>query len=279
MSARSYSDTPWEDDSEPRRLPTVLRSGVSRRIFQKPLRNYFIASILILLLLTLSGGVATTAPQASHIPTFNIVSVVENESVTVETHNFPANRDFVVRMDPFGDRAIDGTPVETINSGDGGSFTATFTIPEALEGLNRIAIRMDSQTGGFFAYNWFWNNTATVSGDDGDDGTGGEAPPPDPDYTGIPTFSIVSVVEDESVTVETHNFPANRDFVVRMDPFGDRAIDGTPVETINSGDGGSFTATFTIPEALEGLNRIAIRMDSQTGGFFAYNWFWNNTTD
>ena len=37
-----------------------------------------------------------------------------------------------------------------------------------------------------------------------------------PAYTGIPTFSIQSVVADGSVTVLTNNFPPNQTFTVRM---------------------------------------------------------------
>lgn len=53
--------------------------------------------------------------------------------------------------------------VGTINSGTGGALTATFGIPAQFAGWNRIALR--AQTGHaypFFAYNWFFNNTATV---------------------------------------------------------------------------------------------------------------------
>ena len=158
MSTQLCSHTSDQGTPQEGRAPAEHRFPT--RLLNRPYRNYLVVGILMLLLLSLSGGIAATAPEAQEIPTFKIASVVEDESVTVETDNFPANRDFVVRMAPFGNRAIGGTAVETINSGEGGAFTATFPIPESLQGLNRIAIRMDSQTGGFVAYNWFWNNTA-----------------------------------------------------------------------------------------------------------------------
>jgi len=203
----------------------------------------------------------TTTPFTG-IPTFSISSVVTDSTVTIATNNFPANRDFTVRIGKFGTLGVGGVVVATTSSGSGGSFSATYNIPDSLKGLRRIAIRMDSTTGGFFAFNWFWNNTSTAT-------------TPPPAFVGIPTFSISSVVKDSTVTITTDNFPANKDFTVRMGAFGTKAIGGTVVATTNSGSGGTFTATYDIPASLQGSSRIAIRMDA-SGGFFAFNWFWNN---
>jgi len=53
-------------------------------------------------------------------------------------------------------------------------------------------------------------------------------------------------------------------------------IGGTYVITLNSGTGGAFTQTFNIPAALYGEPRISIRLEA-ANGYYAYNWFWNNT--
>lgn len=208
-----------------------------------------------------AGGVISPTPHIG-IPTISIVSVEEDETVTVRTHNFPSNRDFRVLMGKMGTRGIGGIHTTTINSGSGGSFTETFDIPEALAGDYRIAIRLESTTGGFFAYNWFFNNTTAQ---------------PITWYTGIPTFSITAVVEDETVTIRTNNFPPSYDFRVLMGEMSTRGIGGIHVATISSGSGGTFSETFEIPDALASRHRIAIRLESTTGGFFAYNWFFNNT--
>jgi hypothetical protein len=39
---------------------------------------------------------------------------------------------------------------------------------------------------------------------------------------------------------------------------------------------GTFTATYTIPAGLYGLDRIAIRLQSPSSGYYSYNWFWNS---
>jgi len=212
-----------------------------------------------------AGGAGTTPPSPGHtgIPTISILSVDEDESVTIKTHNFPANRDFKVLMGKMGTRGVGGMHVTTIASGSGGSITETFEIPDELKGDNRIAIRLQTSDGVFFAYNWFYNNTTAVQ--------------PLPGYDGIPTFSITAVVKDDTVTVKSNNFPANYDFKVLMGKMGTRGIGGTLVTTFNSGVGGSFVGTFDIPAVLAGEHQIAIRLESITGGFFAYNWFYNNT--
>jgi hypothetical protein len=207
--------------------------------------------------------VPTSPPGYSGIPTFQVTQVVKDSTVTIKTNNFPANRTFTVRMGRYGTLGIGGTVVGTTLSGTGGTFTVSYSIPAELVGQSRIAIRLDSTTGGFYSYTWCWNAPTT-------------SPPVVPPYTGIPTFSITSVVKDGTVTILTNNFPANRTFTVRMGRYGTLGIGGVVVATTTSGTGGAFSATYDIPAALMGLSRIAIRLDSTTGGFYSYNWFWNN---
>ncbi len=214
-----------------------------------------------------TGSTGYYAPGYNWVPTFNITSVATDSTVTVTTYNFPAGLDFTVRMGAYGTLAVGGIVVGTLNSGSGGSFSATFNIPDALKGSYRIAIRMDSAYYGYYAYNWFYNNTTS--------GTSGTYLP---GYVGVPTFNISSVASDSTVTVVTNNFPAGLDFTVRMGAYGTLGVGGIVIGTINSGSGGSFSATFDIPDALKGSYRIAVRMDSTSYGYYAYNWFYNNTT-
>ncbi len=93
----------------------------------------------------------------------------------------------------------------------------------------------------------------------------------------IPTFGIVKVTRDTSVTIQTANFPAGQTFTARMGAYGTQAIGGAAVGSVDSGVGGAFSATFNIPAGLRGAQKIAIRLESGLG-YYAYNWFWNNTT-
>jgi hypothetical protein len=62
-----------------------------------------------------------------------------------------------------------------------------------------------------------------------------------------------------------------------MGPYGTKGIGGTNVGSTSTGSGGSLSASYTIPASLAGSSRIAIRLQSSTTGYFAYNWFWNST--
>ncbi len=222
----------------------------------------------------------------STIPVFYIIGVNQSNDVTIQTFNFPVNQDFTVRMNYYGTLGIGGTIVAYTNSGAGGSFTATYTIPDWLKGQERIAIRMDSPQG-YYSYNWFWNKTAIAtplppysSGVASTPAPPGSYPSYGYPYYGysygywVPTFSISSVVPNSTVTIQTSNFPPNQDFTVRMNYYGTLGVGGTVVGTTNSGAGGSFSATYSIPSWLHGQPQIAIRMDSPQG-YFAYNWFVN----
>ena len=218
----------------------------------------------------------TPPPGYTGFPTFKIMSVVRDDEVTVQTNNLTPNDTFRVTMGPMGTRGIGGTVVDVVDSGSGGTKTYTFDIPQSLYGSYQISIRMESPTSGYFAYNWFYNNTTGGSG-----GQPTPTPPsatPPPSYSGFPTFKILSVVRDVSVTVQTHNLPPNDSFAVTMGPMGTQGIGGYQVATVNSGNGGSKQYTFNIPAQLKGSYKISIRMQSPSSGYYAYNWFYNNTT-
>jgi hypothetical protein len=174
------------------------------------------------------------------IPTFSIKSVLAGEDVTIHTYNFPKNVEFTVLMGKMWTRGIKGIEVAKLNSGEGGSFEATFDIPAELANDERVSIRLEG-TGGYYAYNWFWNNT----------GSEPSVPPVD-GYTGYPYSSLESVVKDSKVTIKAYNLPADYEFKVLMGKMWTRGIGGIEVATLNSGEGGTLTATYNIPSDLVG---------------------------
>lgn len=235
------------------------------------MKNQKIVGLIVIVALFGSIFAGVSQVQASTYPTFSISEVKTDESVTILTNNMPANKNFNVLMGEIGTKGIDGIVVATLNSDKGGSFLATFPIPEQLKGRAQIAIRLEGTDNPYYAYNWFWN--------DAKDGTWPEDYPPAQPPTcacNIPTFSIKSVVKGEDVTITTYNFPKNVEFTVLMGKMWTRGINGIEVATLNSEEGGSFEATFDIPTELVNEERIAIRLEG-TGGYYAYNWFWNNT--
>ena len=235
------------------------------------MKNQKIVGLIVIVALFGSIFAGVSQVQASTYPTFSISEVKTDESVTILTNNMPANKNFNVLMGEIGTKGIDGIIVAALNSDKGGSFLATFPIPEQLKGRAQIAIRLEGTDNPYYAYNWFWN--------DAKNGTWPEDYPPAQPPTcacNIPTFSIKSVVKGEDVTITTYNFPKNVEFTVLMGKMWTRGINGIEVATLNSGEGGSFEATFDIPAELANEERIAIRLEG-TGGYYAYNWFWNNT--
>jgi hypothetical protein len=63
-----------------------------------------------------------------------------------------------------------------------------------------------------------------------------------------------------------------------MGEMGTSAVGGNLVTTTDTGQGGAFRATYTIPAAFRGAGQIAIRLENLSTGYFAFNWFYNNTT-
>lgn len=239
--------------------------------------------LTIALLAIPAGSALVTSTSSESLPSFTIVSVTRDDSVTIRTNNFPASQDFSATMGPMGTRGIEGTAVGKINSGSGGSFEATFPIPSSLAGSDQISIRLQTDgTFPYFVYNWFYNNTtgSEGSGSESENTSSGARPEMTPNYTGIPMFRIVDVIRDGSVTVETHNYPIGQMFNVTMGLFGTQGIDGMPVGTFEIVLGSDFNASYNIPLELFGQSRIAIRMQtSNADPYFAYNWFYNNTTN
>mgnify|MGYP002623497567 CR=1 FL=1 len=105
-----------------------------------------------------------------------------------------------------------------------------------------------------------------------------QPPPATPPPTGtVPTIKVVSVTANQAVTISTANFPSNQKFDVLMGAYGTKGINGTWVTSINSGAGGTFSTTFSIPTAWHGADRIAIRLQNASG-YYSFNWFHNTTT-
>jgi predicted secreted protein len=216
------------------------------------------------------------AQSSATIPTFVIKAVDRNDLVTIQTDNLRLNDTYVVTMGVMGTRGVNGIKVATIETTTSGRVTKTFSIPSALKGLNQISIRLKSPSTGYFAYNWFYNSDANLHLI----GTPEPTPPgtsTSTGYSGYPYFKITAVDEGTSVTIKGYNFPPNKTFNVRMNWMSTRGVAGAIVETVTTDASGTLSdTTYNIPDFLENSNKIAIRLESTTGGYYAYNWFYNN---
>ncbi len=254
---------------------------------------YLTAIVLVMMSIFITIQPGTAKPNEA-IPTFVVVSVVPDVKVTIRTANFPANKDFTVTMGKNHTLGVGGIIVATTNSGAGGSFQATYDIPLLLKGQAIIAIRLQATTGKYYAYNWFANSSTpqstmgipfptssipTPSGTQIALTPGAVSLTPRASlFRGYPYFGITGVIKDSKVSISGANFPLNKDFKILMGPYGSYGLGGTQAGSINTGSSSVFNATYDIPATVKGLERIAIRMDSTDGAFYAYNWFFNRST-
>ena len=197
--------------------------------------------------------------QAAASPTIEVIAVKVGETVTIRAYDFPGGL-FTVRMDKYGNMALNGLVADVTNTGAGGSFQETYKIPAALKNEARLAIRLENSAG-YYAYDWFANQISTQ-------------PTPTPTVTPVPvtnkaTISVLSVEQNKTVTLRTTNFPANTNFTVRVGPFYTFFRDYVTTGTINSGKGGTFDFSVTLPAVVKDVELVTVRLDG--GGIYAYN--------
>jgi len=232
-----------------------------------------LALLVVVVIMVL--GISSPVLAATY-PTFDIVSVVVDDSVSISTNLFPANELYYVYMGYNGTLGINGILVTKIWTGPGGTFKAKFYIPDELKGEDIIAIRLESPTSPYYSYNFFYNTTSYTN-------YNYNVAPPPPAATpkpgsgssDFPTFNIVSVTKGDSVTVETKYFPPDDMWGVYMKDAASSVKTWYYVAGFNSADGGSFKATFTIPSQLFYKEKIAIKMYNLDEDYITYNLFEN----
>jgi hypothetical protein len=95
-----------------------------------------------------------------------------------------------------------------------------------------------------------------------------------PVIPGVPTFGVMSVVGDSTVTIMTSEFPTKSQYTILMGPYGTRGLGGTMLGTFNTDAGGQMTLVFNIPATLKGFSPIDIRIEFPDGRY-AFNFFYN----
>lgn len=236
-------------------------------------------SIAILLVLALAIPTGISIVKANKIPTFDIVSVVPDEVVTIQTYDFPAGMTFDVLIGKFGSYGLTGVKIAEQNSEKGGTFTATYKIPEEFKGYTLLSIRLEDRESGYYAYNWFENRelpAATPSKPETGTSSNSTTPVPVVEMK-HPGFVISKVNADKDISIVGSGFPENEEFDVVMGVYGTMGIGGEKVSTQKTGDKGEFKAIYNIPEDLRGAYMIAVRLESTESDYYAFNYFFNVT--
>ena len=220
--------------------------------------------------------IPASASQSKLVPITSIISVVQDQSITIRTDYFPANDTFNVLMGLSGTQGIGGILVSKLTTGAGGSILAKFHIPPELLGQQIISIRLESPTSGYYSYNWFYNNTAVVVPYNSSTSSSTMVTPT---WRGIqegfPRFDILSVVKGASVSVRLINMPAHINYAVFMKDGRSAYTTWYEVAGFNSADGGIFNATFTIPAALQFRPLIAVKIYNMSTKIFIVNLAYN----
>jgi len=227
----------------------------------------------------------TPIPGYSGTPSIKIQSVESGRFVGVEGTNFPPNAELTVRMHVLGTRGVNGYKAGTVKAGDTGLFTSKFSIPSELGRLFMIAIRVEDEASGYYAYNWFFNLTyPTISSQPSTEPTAqagktdsAPAQTATPAYQGFPTLEITAVEMGKKVTLNAANLPAGKSFDVYLGSLKQMTGGGTKVASLQSTDEGKATLTVEIPPELSNLWQLSVRIISPDSGYYAYNWFYNQT--
>jgi hypothetical protein len=242
-----------------------------------------VSAVLILAVLLAVPGTAALAGSAPAntaviYPTFVIKAVDRNDLVTIRTDNLRLNDTYVVTMGLMGTRGVNGYVVAKVSTTTSGTLTKTFSIPAALRGQDKIAIRLQSPTTGYYAYNWFYNSNANLSLIGTPEPVPVTPPPPPPPVVwSYPYFNIKAVDKATSVTIKEYSFPPNTTFIVRMNWMFTQGVAGQIIETVTTNANGKLSnTTYAIPDFLQDATKIAIRLESPSTGYFAFNWFYNN---
>jgi len=224
---------------------------------------------IALIIAVILMAVAVT-PVSAAIPTTSIVAVVESESVTIQTANFPADNTFHVYMGFNGTHGTSGYLVSKLTTGEGGSFKAKFLIPDELSDEDIVAIRFESVTDSkYYSYNWFYNETGADNSECSNCSSSTVLPP------GFPTFDITSVVKGQSVTIRTRYLPAETRYSVLLKKGDTSVLTWYEVAGFETAEGGVMDATFDIPAEIQYAEKIAIKLYSINDGFVTYNLFTN----
>jgi len=222
--------------------------------------------IAILIVMALCMSVFSTV-YASPLMDTSTMRVVQDEYVIYQLENFPANDTYFVYMGENGSYGIGGILVSKVSTNKGGTFQAKFFIPDELKGEDVIAIRFESKEGHAPWWNFFYNSTGSYAYSSGDSDS-------DVDYNvlnpGVPQFTVLKVVQGQSITMRTKFLPDNQRWAVWIKNGALANIDWIEVTGFESAEGGIQTFTIPIPTSLRFNEVLAVKVQSIQTDYF---WF------
>ena len=92
----------------------------------------------------------------------------------------------------------------------------------------------------------------------------------------IPVIMITAVDAGKTITLTGNDFPADKEFVVRMGRNVTRAINSIQTAKFTSDSSGLSRPPSRSPKNLPKTDDL--HPHGSTDGYYSYNWFWNNST-
>ena len=216
--------------------------------------------VVMVLLVAQSAVLVSPAYAATSSGRVYAKEVEEDKTVTLVGTSLHTNTRYNIYLSKFGKYPSTAIQVGFAVTDGNGSFTKTFKIPGKLVDIAKISINIASSRGDT-ASNWFINASSTSN-------TGGEG-------SLAFSFKVTSNKKKAWVKIKTSNLPPNVTFDVRIGKAGSQAINSTKIGELRSSKGGSVTATFEIPDALEGKSQLDIRVENKALGIADYVTFNN----
>ncbi len=224
----------------------------------KLLRSRTLSLLILISLLALTFPHTVIARPLNAVKVnFEILSVKQDESVTIRTIDFPVRTNFTVIMGKATNRAVNGAASKDFNSGAGGKQEFTFPIPEEIKGTAIIGIRIESKDG-YEGYNWFFNRTQTQL---------------IPDSSLKPDMTFSEVVKNTSATVKVTNLAPETLYRVRVGPQPSFYQDYVTVDSVTTDSNGAVTFPIQLGENVKDAEFISVRMDGASR--YVYNTFRN----
>lgn len=219
-----------------------------------------------------SAGTSTGVPGTG--PEFWIHDVQKDKFVTIKVKWYPKFENFRAYIGTPGEAKSGGVGVGTIIGSGDLSFITAFSIPSKYWGEDQLILRLENTFTGNYAFTQFTNSDdwQVISSFDPNSVPSFAVS----SYRGHPETQILNVVADSEVTLLASNLRPEDTYIVTMNISGTYGIGGTFVGTIESDAQGSATiVTFPIPEWLYGNTVIAIRLESPSSGYYAFDFFYN----
>jgi len=215
-------------------------------------------SLTLALTAALLMGFLTPAVAGTQ-PVIAVIGNVPGGMVYVRVDNLPANTMFVVTMGPAGSGGIGGL-VAHFDTGPGGTRLYKFELHANIRLASSIDMRIDNGAGTYAVATFENINLPRPS-------TQPTTTPTIPATGGLvvnvtTSLQLLNVQKGGWVKVAMVNFPADKDYTVRIGTVATGGLNGSVVAGVHTGTGAVSQALFEIPFLFRNEPSLVLRLES-----------------